>query len=277
MMRNKAFIISLFILFFPLVSKLYSNQVDTISVYSAKMQTEVKNIVILPTNYNKSDSKKYPVIYLLHGYGANYTSWLTVVKKNLPDLSTLYDCIIVCPDGKNSWYWDSPINKESQYETYIASELIKAIDTRYSTIKEKRGRAISGFSMGGHGALWLTINHPEIFGACGSMSGGVDIRPFPNNWDISKLLGKYNTNKMMWDSHTVITQIDKLKDKNISIIIDCGESDFFFDINQNLHQKMLNNSITHTYITSPGNHTPSYWRKSIDKHIQFFTDFFDKN
>ena len=255
---------------------LSANQVDTLSVFSPKMQQDIKNLVILPANYSKSDKKNYPVVYLLHGYGANYRSWLTVVKKNLPELATLYNCIIVCPDGKNSWYWDSPINNKSQYETYISHELIQAIDSAYYTIPSKEGRAISGFSMGGHGALWLTINHPDIFGACGSMSGGVDIRPFPKNWDIAKQLGNYDTHKSEWDKHTVITQIEKLRNKNISIIIDCGESDFFIDVNEKLHRKMQQESIKHTYITSPGNHTPAYWRKSIDKHLRFFVDFFHK-
>lgn len=274
-MRNNRFIILLSILFFSFnLEKSVANQVDTLSVFSPKMQQEIKNIVILPANYSKSDNKRYPVIYLLHGYGANYMSWLTVVKKNLPDLATLYNCIIVCPDGKNSWYWDSPINKESQYDTYISQELIHVVDSIYYTIPKKQGRAISGFSMGGHGALWLTINHPDVFGACGSMSGGVDIRPFPKSWEMSKQLGSYDTHKDVWDKHTVITQIGRLKGKDVSIIIDCGESDFFINVNEQLHKKMLDESIEHIYSTSPGKHTPSYWRKSIDKHFQFFSDFF---
>jgi S-formylglutathione hydrolase FrmB len=65
------------------------------------------------------------------------------------------------------------------------------VDNNYSTLKSPKGRAITGLSMGGHGALYLAIKHPDVFGATGSMSGGVDIRPFPFNWDLAKRLGSY--------------------------------------------------------------------------------------
>ena len=74
-----------------------------------------------------------------------------------------------------SWYWNSPVDPKSQYETFISDELIKAIDSKYKTIKNRTGRAITGLSMGGHGALYLAIKHQDVFGAAGSMSGGVDI------------------------------------------------------------------------------------------------------
>ena len=99
--------------------------------------------------------------------------------------------IIVCPDGGfGSWYWDSPVDAGSQYETYVSNELVTWIDSKYKTIKTRKGRAITGLSMGGQGALYLAFRHQDIFGAAGSMSGGVDIRPFPetgiwqNDWVI---------------------------------------------------------------------------------------------
>jgi len=61
----------------------------------------------------------------------------------------------------------------------VSKELIQWVDENYRTIAERGGRAISGLSMGGHGGLFLGFRHQDVFGACGSMSGGVDIRPFP--------------------------------------------------------------------------------------------------
>lgn len=255
------------------VLDVFAYQVDTLKVYSVKMNKIVPNLIIKPADY-KCVAKNYSVVYLLHGYGADYTTWTSVIKKDLPQLATKYQFIIVCPDGQNSWYWDSPINSNSQYDTYISKELVSAVDSLYQTIADAKGRAISGFSMGGHGALWLTLKHPNLFGACGSMSGGVDIRPFPKNWEMYKQLGNYLNNKSLWDSYTVATQIDKFKNKNKAIIIDCGESDFFIQVNNQLHQKMQDEGINHLYFTSPGGHTPSYWRQSIDKHLQFFSDYF---
>lgn len=276
---NQKYLIRLLSLFLFLSSSVFlqAQKVDTISVYSKKMETNVKNVLILPDKYDSKSLKMYPVVYLLHGYSGNYATWLTGVKKNLPELATKYQCIIVCPDGKNSWYFDSPINPESQYDSYVSDELVSYIDTHYKTISSAEGRAISGLSMGGHGALWLTIRHPNIFGAAGSMSGGVDFRPFPKNWEISKAIGNYQDNNDLWSSLTVIENIQKLKDKDIPLIVDCGQGDFFLVVNEKLHQKLLDLKIPHTYMTSPGEHNSKYWSNSIDYHMKFFSDFFRGN
>mgnify|MGYP000896853432 CR=1 FL=1 len=185
--------------------------------------------------------------------------------------------IIVCPDGQNSWYWDSPIDPKFQFESYVSSELVSYIDKNYKTIASSDGRAITGFSMGGHGGLWLGINHPDVFGACGSMSGGVDIRPFPNNWNMKDRLGEYKQNAEVWDNHTVITQLYKITPNTLSIIIDCGKDDFFYQVNENLHNEMLQKNITHDYIVRPGIHNHQYWNNAIDYQMQFFSKFFNKN
>ena len=79
------------------------------------------------------------------------------------------------PEGEVfSYYLNSPVVKESQFETYISEEVIEKIDNTYRTIKNKKGRAISGLSMGGYGALYLAIRHPDLFCAAGSMSGALN-------------------------------------------------------------------------------------------------------
>ena len=99
--------------------------------------------------------------------------------------------------SKDSWYWDSPKNPAYRYETFVSSELVKYIDRNYKTIADRKGRAITGLSMGGHGAMWLGIRHKDVFGAAGSTSGCVDIRPFPKNWSMNKQLGELASNKIM--------------------------------------------------------------------------------
>lgn len=266
-----------YLLLFVILSNSFSlvaQQVDTVGIHSLKMNIEVKNVIILPDGYDAQSEKEYPVVYLLHGYGGNHLSWLKTIKPTLPQLASKLQLIIVCPDGKNSWYWDSPINSKSQYDTYVSKELVDYIDNHYKTVRSPKGRAVSGFSMGGHGALWLTIQHPDIFGVCGSMSGGVDIRPFPNNWEMSKSLGSYVNNSDLWDANTVITNIDKLAAYNIPLIVDCGQDDFFLDVNENLHKLLLSKKIRHTYIMTSGKHNSQYWNKAIDWQLTFFTDFF---
>ena len=200
--------------------------------------------------------------------GGNARSWVGL-KPELPKIADEKGIIFVCPDGKNSWYWDSPKNQAYRYETFVASELVKHTDKNYATIPEKNGRAITGLSMGGHGALWLAIRHKEIFGAGGSTSGGVDIRPFPKNWEMNKQLGDYESDKTLWDQHTVITQVDKIKDGDLALIIDCGEQDFFLEVNKALHKVLLEKNISHDFITRPGGHNGQYWNNSIDYQILF--------
>lgn len=85
-----------------------------VAVYSPSMKKNVMNCVYLPSDYNSS--KSYPVFYLLHGYGGNHKEW-GKINKNLSKDATHYQMIIVTPDGANSWYWDSPVDESSKYET----------------------------------------------------------------------------------------------------------------------------------------------------------------
>ena len=173
----KNFKIVLFaMLFYGSVSS-YAAKVDTLQIASVAMNKNYKAAVVLPNSYVKSKAS-YPVLYLLHGAYGHFGDWLknTPDKKIVQNLSDAYNLIIVMPEGETaSFYVDSPINKESQFETYIIQEVIPRIDKTYRTINDKKGRVISGLSMGGHGALYLSTKHPELFCAAGSMSGAVDM------------------------------------------------------------------------------------------------------
>lgn len=270
---NKNKTLLLIFLYLSFFTGINAQQIREVSIHSDKMGIDVNNIVILPDNYNSSISKKYPVIYLLHGHGGNERSMLNI-KPNLPRLATQHEVIFVCPDGKVSWYWNSPINPKSQYETYISKELIDYIDTHYRTMPFRSARAVTGFSMGGHGALWMAVKHADAFGAAGSMSGGVDIRPFPRNWNMADAIGEYALNKTTWNNHTIATHVDDLRKISPNLIIDCGQDDFFLTVNESLHRELLNKKIIHTYITSPGKHNPTYWNKALNAQLAFFIDCF---
>jgi len=251
----------------------FSANVDTIAVMSKSMHKSILNIVVTPDHYSKK-GKQLPVLYLLHGAGGNQKDWI----KNIPEIkeyADLYNFIIVCPDGNStSWYFDSPVDSTMKYETYVAKELVEFIDHNYQTIKSTSGRAITGLSMGGHGAFYLSFRHQDVYGAAGSMSGGVDIRPFPKDWEIAKRLGTLEQNPQNWEKNTVINMVDLLKGGSLKIIFDCGVDDFFYTVNQNLHQKLLENKIPHDYIQRPGEHNWDYWRNSIKYQALYFSDFF---
>ena len=238
------------------------------------MNKTIKAVVITPDSY--SVGQALPVLYLLHGYSGTYSDWI----KKAPGVSQLadtYQMIIVCADGNfGSWYFDSPVDPAYKYETYVATELVDWIDSHYKTIKDRTGRAITGLSMGGHGALYLAFRHQNTFGAAGSMSGGVDIRPFPNNWDMAKRLGTYAQFPERWEQNTVINLLHLLTPGALALLIDCGTEDFFFRVNNNLHETMLERNIAHDYITRPGAHNWAYWSNAIKYQLLFMRHYFDK-
>ena len=201
----------------------FAAKVDTLLVKSPSMNKDIKVVVVTPDAALGKKATACPTVYLLHGFGGHAKTWIEI-KPNLPQIADEKGIIFVCPDGSTSWYWDSPKDPSFRYETFVSSELVKYIDGHYKTITDRKGRAITGLSMGGHGGLWTAIRHKDTFGACGSTSGGVDIRPFPKNWDMAKRLGDYESNKEIWDTHTVINQIDKIQNGDLAIIFDCGES-----------------------------------------------------
>lgn len=269
-------IITSFVVLFFVVLESFASKVDTLTVYSKSMNKEIKNVIITPDSYSKK-SKPYAVVYLLHGAGGNHKAWLG----KAPEIKTyadLYNVIIVCPDGqKTSWYFDSPIDSKIRYETYISKELIENVDKNYNTSPNKKNRAITGYSMGGHGALYLAFKHPDVWGVVASMSGGVDLRPYPLKWNISKRLGTYAENPENWEKNSVINLVYLLNNKNLKILFDCGVDDFFYRDNLRLHNKLLERKIPHDYIERPGGHTNKYWSNSITYQMLFFNKFFNNS
>ena len=252
-----------------------ASTVDTVSIYSKSMHRNIKCVVIKPDTY-KNKKNHYPVVYLLHGHSDYYWGWVTKV----PDIKKYADqlqIIIVNPDGGyNSWYFDSPIDSNSQYETHITKEVVGYTDAHYRTIADRKHRAINGLSMGGHGAFYLAIRHPDLFGAIGSMSGGVDFRPFPDNWQIKEKIGDITTHADEWNKRSIINMIEQCSRDSFAIIIDCGINDFFFSVNRQLHEKMIQLKIPHDFIQRPGQHDWPYWTNAIQYQLVFFRKFFDK-
>lgn len=269
----RKYLIWVFVLF-CLAGELKAGIVDTVAIKSQAMGRNFKCVVITPDTYKKG-KQQFPVVYLLHGYSGNHSDWIKKVP-SIQKLADTYQCILVCPDGGfSSWYFDSPVDSSMRYETLVAKEIPAYIDAHYRTRAESRYRAITGLSMGGHGALYLAVRHTETFGAAGSMSGGVDIRPFPKNWDIAKRLGTLEEQPENWNKNTVMNVIEQLKPGKLALIVDCGVKDFFYGVNRNLHDKLLQLGIDHDYIERPGDHTWEYWANSAQYQVLFFSRFFN--
>lgn len=249
--------------------------VDTVSIYSKAMQKAYQCVVIQPT-LDQNKPIPVPVVYLLHGHGGWYANWIIRVQE-LKDYADQYKLMIVCPDGGyNSWYLDSPVDSSVRFETYISHEVPDYIDSHYPTIKDRKARAITGLSMGGHGGLFIGFRHTDTFGACGSMSGGVDLQPFTRNWQLKDRLGDTITHKANWKKYSVINMVETKLVDSLAIIIDCGTEDFFYAVNHSLHEKMVALKIPHEYIERPGQHDWAYWSNAIKYQLLFFSDYFER-
>jgi len=252
----------------------YAATVDTVSIYSRAMKKAFNCVVIKPDSYKKKKTE-FPVVYLLHGFSGSFSDWIKKVPKIKNEADQL-QLLIVCPDGGySSWYFDSPVDTTMKYETYIALEVPVFIDTHYKTIKDRTARAITGLSMGGHGAVFLSFRHADIFGACGSMSGGMDLYASRNKFEIMKRLGDTIKNADNWKKYSMINAVENLPKESLAIIFDCGMDDFFYPGNKILHEKMLRLKIAHDYTERPGQHDWNYWANSLEYHLLFFSKYFN--
>lgn len=221
--------------------------------------------VFKPKNYQQKD--KLPVIYLLHGYSGNYKQWHNIMDAQ--KYADAYSCIIVCPDGLfSSWYINSPVQSNMQFESFFVDELYPDIKSKYKVDPDQV--FISGLSMGGHGALYLFIKHQELFKSAGSTSGGIKLSDGFGKYGLGALLGNPPADSDLWQKYSVTSLIDQLKGNKKPFIFDCGVDDFFYQSNNELKQKCDQLKLNATYISQPGNHNKAYWAKSIQQQFEFF-------
>lgn len=245
---------------------------ELLSIPSRAVAREMKMNVVLPDSYQKNALKKYPVVYVLHGHGDNELGWAQ--KTPLEELVDQYQVIVVCPNGLVTWYFNSYTNPQLNMEDHIIKEVVPYVDKSFRTLASRKGRAITGNSMGGHGALSLGAKHPKVFGALGSMSGGVDFTPFPNNWNIKDNLGPYTENKNRWEKNTVQYLLPKTRKGTYAIMVSCGTEDVFFDVNKKLDAALTKAGIKHEFDVSSGGHNWPYWKECVLRQFAFFDEYF---
>lgn len=216
-----------------------------------------------------AESKKYPVLFLLHGYSGNYKQWNKIMDAQ--KYADQYNMVIVCPDGLfSSWYLNSPAKPNLQFETFFFDELFPTIKAKYSMNEEQV--FISGLSMGGHGAMYLFLKHPELFKSAGSTSGGINLFDGFGKWGLAEVLGNPTKDSPLWTQYSVSTLIEGLKGSKKPFIFDCGSDDFFYQSNNALKVKCDELKLNATYISQPGGHNSTYWAKSIQQQLQFFNN-----
>ena len=265
----------------------HAAKIDSLDIQSSAMSKAYKAVVILPVSYAKSKAA-YPVLYLLHGGFGHYRDWLekTPDRELIQRLSDQYNLIIVLPEGEVfSYYIDSPVKKDSQFESYLVKDVIPKIDASYRTNRSNKARMISGLSMGGYGSLYISSRHPDLFCAAGSMSGALN--PDMRGWRLppepttnikaafAGIMGPIET--VDYSKYSVIEMADVMKTNKVELIFDCGVDDFLIEPNREMHRRLVFNQMPHDYSERPGGHSWDYWQNSLPHHIIFFHNILKKN
>lgn len=166
--------LALFQVITPRAGELRVNQV----LPSAALGQDLSYSIYLPFSDGVAGAR-YPVVYLLHGFGGGQHEWrkggrIAETLDRLIESGAISPVITVMPEAGKSWYVDSKqFGGPGDYETAITRDLVAGIDRLYPTLADARHRGIAGVSMGGHGALRLAFAHPEIFSAVAALSPGI--------------------------------------------------------------------------------------------------------
>ena len=229
--------------------------------------------VYTPAGY-ETGKEKYPVLYLLHGMGGDEEAWLCLgrtaeIMDNLIAKGLAKPMIVVMPNGNTKHQaapgesaegMFKPYNSGSFDTTYEAhfKDVIAFVDARYRTIKKASGRAVAGLSMGGGHSFELSLNYPGTFDYVGLFSAGLGIRrdngagyPYPEFYE--------NTDE----------KIDRLFANNPKLYyIAIGETDFLYDSNKALREKLDAKGYKYEYFESEGGHIWRNWRIYLTKFAQ---------
>lgn len=246
-----------------------SVQVKTISLESSLVGKALPYEVVLPSGYTLITSRqRYPVLYLLHGWGGRPPGWLAETK--LEEYAAGHQLIIVLPEGDNGWYTDSAVVSTDKYESYILQELIPDVDNRFRTITDRKGRAIAGLSMGGYGALKFGLKHPDVFALSASMSGAFDAPQRMDDLSIKRTFGEADNPARAANDLFQLARL--LPVERIAALpyfyLDCGTEDPWAKTNRDLSGLFKERKIAHEYRELPGGHDWKYWDRQVQEILR---------
>ena len=237
------------------------------SFFSAALQRQMRYDVVLPAQY-LSGQQRYPVIYLGRGWQGDETNWVKLTR--LVELASRYALIIVTPQAANSLYVNPAMNPADRYTDYIADDLVTEIDGYYRTIASPLPRAIAGLSMGGYGALLLTLRYPDLFSFAASISGafsgpsGVEHVSPQLILSIDPAFGPPESpTRKENDLDTLIVAADSANTPYM--LPDCGTADPLLASNRHVIDELWSRGIGYEYYGLPGVHTWSFWNNSLLK------------
>jgi enterochelin esterase-like enzyme len=260
---------------------------------SAVLGRDVSYAVYLPPDYVIS-TRRYPVVYLLHGYTDDESGWIQYGEINMAADRAIADreippMIIVMPNGGVTWYINDAANKV-RFEDMFVQEFIPHVDATYRTRPEREFRGVAGLSMGGWGTLVYALRHPDLFSACAAFSAGIwpdeeFVTMKQESWD--KILGPVFGTGLVGKSRLTphfrqYNPLDLVKNmpedalKKVRYYIDCGDDDFLTKGNCALHLLLVDRKIPHEFRVRDGAHMWSYWRAGIVEGLKFIGQSFHR-
>ncbi len=267
--------------------------IENAVVKSGILKKDVRYSVYLPADYTGS-ARSYPVVYLLHGYTDDNTTWVQSGEVNrYADKAigegTIPPMIIVMPNADSTWYVNS-YDGQVRYEDFFLQEFIPSIEKTYRIRSKKQYRGIAGLSMGGYGSLLYSFHHPDQFTAAAALSAAVfddtTVASFGDDWYRQALgpawgRGLKGQGRLTesWYRNSVLRLVETMpvsELKKVRYYIDCGDHDKLTKGNSLLHLALFNKDIPHEYRVRNGEHSWSYWRTGITDALRFIgQDFRD--
>ncbi|MFC5702444.1 alpha/beta hydrolase [Cohnella faecalis] len=250
-----------------------TNSVYRVKFDSAALNKEVRFNIYLPPNYDTAQT--YPTLYLLHPLIGSENSVLSATGISASADKLIADgkvnpLIIVAPLLENSYglnVTDEMAKSCSactvgNYEDYLTKDLIGFVDGHFSTVKEKSGRYIGGFSAGGWAALYNAFTHPDLFSKVGGHSPYLPLDEWKEIYTTPEL-------KKQRDPLLLAATADI---KDLSVYLDSGEQDQYqgYISTEKLNGILQNKKVKSEYHHFPGGHNQEYWDSQSDNLLTFY-------
>lgn len=223
--------------------------------------------VVLPPGYASHPRQRYPVLYLLHGFPGEPVQFINVgqvaaTEAKLAAAGRMKPMILVMPAGTKSFLadeeWANGVRPGNQWETFVARDLVNAIDARYRTIATASGRGIAGLSEGGYGALNIGLHHPREFGLLESWSGYMRADRMPGVFGRGTRLRRYNS-PARWLPRVA----GQVLANHTYIWFYSGASDYLTRQNRAFAGELTAFGVPHRFFTAPGRHNWRLWRGQL--------------
>ena len=287
-------LICLFLLM-PVASAVAQGRIDCAALNSHILKQVVHYCVYLPADYDAGAAqhppKRYPVLYFLHGLGDNeqtlFNSGGWTLLEDLRNQHKMGDFMIVAPEGKRSFYIDSA-DGFVRYNEFFLQEFLPQIESKYRIKPGRAGRAISGISMGGYGALRFAFAHPELFSAVSAQSAAL-ITESPQTLDsasrtgaplggvLAAVFGK-PIDVPHWNDNSpfVLAKRNASGLRKLAIYFNCGQDDNYgFEKGAaTLHDTLQKDGVKHEYHPYPGDHSFTYFLSHFAEVMEFHSRAF---